>query len=132
MSEQGGPRDAAQPVNKIDDKVVDATLNAYYPALIASADAARARAQVAYTIASATAAALVAAGVLTNIAAAPFWVRLLGTASLIAWITVAALFMFVVMRVRPQRKKSRSPSDGPAAASEPGAPQKLGPNEFVD
>jgi MFS family permease len=73
-----------------------AVVGAYYPRAVAAADAARTRAQSAYAIASAVAAALVAAGILTDIGDRPEWVQILGLAALAAWLVTAVLFMAAV------------------------------------
>jgi hypothetical protein len=65
--------------------VRDAVVNAYYPRALAVPDAARSRAQAAYTIASAIAAALVAAGVFGNLDQRPELVQGLGVAALVGW-----------------------------------------------
>ncbi len=110
-SNRGGNQ--AKP-GSIDDKVVDATLNSYYPSILASADSARSRSQVAYTIASATAAALVAAGAFSHIQQYDTWVRALGGLALAAWLVAAALFMRVSkgVTVHQTGDTSLSRSDG--------------------
>ena len=89
----------------IDDKVVDATLNAYYPAILASVDSARSRSQVAYTIASATAAALITAGVLSHIQLYSIFIQVAGGLALAAWLLAAALFMRVSKKVEPPEQR---------------------------
>jgi hypothetical protein len=73
-----------------------AVVGAYYPRAIAVADGARAKAQSAYTIASAIAAALVAAGILTDLGERAWYVQLAALAALAAWLLTAVLFMQAV------------------------------------
>jgi len=96
----------------IDDKVVDATLNAYYPAILASVDSARSRSQVAYTIASATAAALVTAGVLSHIQLYSVLIQVAGGLALTAWLVAAALFMRVSKKVEPPEQRPQRTTGG--------------------
>jgi hypothetical protein len=86
-------QDGAQ---KIDDSVVQEVVKDYYAAAVSSADAARTRAQNGYTIASAIAAAIVAAGVFGGIDDARTLVKIIGVLALLAWLTVAGLFMYAV------------------------------------
>lgn len=88
-----GGRKPAVTVNTDAGKAV---VNAYYPALLGSADAARSRAQNGYTIASAIAAALVAAGVFGGFADATTAVRILGVLALMLWLAAASAFMYAV------------------------------------
>lgn len=81
---------------KYADDAVGAIANAYYPREIASADAARGRAQSAYAIASAIAALLLGAGLLVNLADSPVVVRLLGSVALVAWVGSAFLYLQAV------------------------------------
>lgn len=77
-------------------QVRDAVVDAYYPRALAAPDAARARAQSAYTIASAIAAGLIAAGAFADFGSRPGLVQVLGFASLGGWLAAAALFMVAV------------------------------------
>jgi hypothetical protein len=76
--------------------VRDAVVAAYYPRALAAPDSARSRAQAGYTIASAIAAALVAAGVLGGIDRQPGIVRYFGLGTLILWMMAAWLYMSAV------------------------------------
>jgi hypothetical protein len=73
-----------------------AVVDAYYSRGIAVVDRAREAAQRGYTIASAIAAALVAAGVFADLAARPWLVKLLGLAALGSWLIVAVMFIAAV------------------------------------
>jgi hypothetical protein len=81
---------------EVNSAVADEVVKAYYPTVVASGDSARTRAQTAYTIASAVATAIVAAGIFGGIDDATCAVKLLGVAALAAWLAAAALFMFAV------------------------------------
>jgi hypothetical protein len=76
--------------------VRDAVVSAYYPRALASPDSARSRAQAGYTIASAIAAALVAAGVLSEIDSQPGVIQILGLGALTLWMATAWLYMSAV------------------------------------
>ena len=76
--------------------VLDAVVNAYYPQVLAEAEAARRRAQNGYAIAGAIAAALTAAGVLGDLGRQPLAVQLVGCAALAAWLGCALLFLRAV------------------------------------
>jgi MFS family permease len=76
--------------------VRNAVVGAYYPRALSVPDSARARAQAAYGIASAIAAALVAAGVFGNLSEAARLVQALGVAALVAWLVAAGLFLVAV------------------------------------
>jgi len=88
------PRDG--PAGKVNEKVVQAVINAFYPAVLGSADAARTRAQNGYTIASAVAAAIVAAGVSGGFASTVLAVKILGVVALVLWLAAAAGYIYAV------------------------------------
>jgi hypothetical protein len=71
----------------------DAVIEAYYPTALQAAEAARNRAQSAYTIASAVAAAIVAGGIFGDIGDQPVGVQVLGVVTLAAWLLAAILFI---------------------------------------
>jgi Na+/melibiose symporter-like transporter len=76
--------------------VRDVVVSAYYARVMTSSDTARARAQAAYGIASAIAAAVVAAGLFGNLGERPAGVQVVAVAALIAWLIAAALFLHTV------------------------------------
>lgn len=76
--------------------VRDAVVTAYYPRALGAPDTARSRAQAGYTVASAVAAALIAAGVLSGIDKRPVLVQGLGLTALVLWMITALLFMWAV------------------------------------
>lgn len=82
--------------SEVDDAAYLAVADAYYRKAIDAPEAARRRAQGAYAIAGAVAAAVVTAGAFGDLAGRPLSVRLLGAMALIAWIATAALFMRAV------------------------------------
>jgi len=84
---------SSMPVNR---EAADEVVKAYYPAIVSAGDAARTRAQTAYTIASAVATAIVAAGIFGDIAQRPTFVKVLGALALAAWLLTAGLFMHAV------------------------------------
>ena len=77
-------------------EVRTAVSGAFYPRALAAADTARTRAQSGYTIASAVAAALVAAGILTDICDQQLPIQVLALLSIAAWVVTAILFMWSV------------------------------------
>lgn len=88
----------------IDEKTLDVIIGAYFPRYLGEPDSARTRAQTAYTIASATATALVAAGALGDIQSYPWPVEILGLLSVAGWVFAAYLFMKVTREVTRRRK----------------------------
>ena len=80
----------------VNDVVVQEVVKAYYPSVLASADAARSRAKDAYTIASAVAAAIVAAGVFGDFANQTRGTKAFAVAALLGWLIAAALFIYAV------------------------------------
>jgi hypothetical protein len=80
----------------------DAVIAAYYPSALAEAQAVRTRAQSAYTIASAVAAAIVAGGFFGDVDQQRLWVQVLGLVTLAAWLLTAGLFIHAIAgTVRP-------------------------------
>jgi hypothetical protein len=77
-------------------EVVSTVVQAYYNRGVTAADLARNQAQQGYTIATAVAAGLVAAGALTNFSSHSDWVLWLGLISLALWFIVALCFVWVV------------------------------------
>jgi hypothetical protein len=78
------------------DEVVKTVTESYYTRGITAADRMRDGANRGYTIASAVAAALVAAGAFAGLGDDPLEVQVAGVASLVAWLFAAALFVWVV------------------------------------
>jgi MFS family permease len=78
------------------DAVAAAVVDAFYRRMLSAPDLARQRAQVAYTIAGAVAAALVAAGAVADLGAKPWWFQVLGAVALVAWLVTAGLFVWAV------------------------------------
>lgn len=76
--------------------VRNAVISAYYPRALAASDAARSRAQAGYGVASAIAAALVAAGVFGGLAHKPLGTQLVGVAALVSWLAAAGFFLVAV------------------------------------
>jgi len=71
-------------------------VDAFYRRLIDAPDAARRRAQAAYVIASALAAATLGAGALGNLEEAHLGLKILGPTVVVAWLVSAALFLWAV------------------------------------
>lgn len=76
--------------------VVKAVVERYYTRGVDAADRTRERSERGYTIASAIAAALVAAGLLTHLEERPTVVQILGLVGLGLWLLAALLFMWAV------------------------------------
>jgi hypothetical protein len=72
--------------------VVDAVTSAYYTEALKGPEAARARAQNGWTISSAVAGALVAAGAITGTSQERGWVLDVGVVALTVWLIAAALY----------------------------------------
>ena len=70
--------------------------DAYWPRALAAADAARARAQSGFTIASAIATGLIAAGLFTDVGDRAHKARYVGGAALGLWLAAMLLFLFAV------------------------------------
>jgi hypothetical protein len=81
---------------QIPDDVRKTVVDAYYRSAFAAPEAARNRAQAAYTIASAVAAALIAAGAFADFPERPTWEKVFGALSLAVWVLAAFLFMYAV------------------------------------
>ena len=85
----------------------------YYPSVLASADAACGRAKDAYTIASAVAAAIVAAGVFGDFANQTRGTKVFAVAALVGWLAAAAFFIYAV----GLSTKPKSVGEKPGASS---------------
>jgi hypothetical protein len=79
-----------------DPEVLKTVIDSYYSRGVDAADSARQRAQQGYAVASALAAAVVAAGVFTNLSKQPLIVKVCGLAALLLWFIAALLFMWAV------------------------------------
>lgn len=92
---------------EVPDVVATKMAEAYYPRAIAFADSARTRAQAGYTIASAVAAALVAAGLFGDLNEREGWIQFAGVAALVTWLIAAFEFMraVAVRRRDPEQHK---------------------------
>jgi hypothetical protein len=91
------------------DAMVTEVAKAYYPRAVAAADAARTRAQAGYTIASAIAAALVAAGIFGGIEDFEPVVQGLGVLALVGWLLAGFFFVLAVSNRRPDPEESKDP-----------------------
>lgn len=81
---------------KSDDEMRRAVVDAYYRRVLDQPEAARRRAQAAYVIASAVAAAVLAAGALGKLDREPALLQILGPIVLVAWLSSAGLFLWAV------------------------------------
>jgi hypothetical protein len=79
-----------------DPKVIDAVVQGYYTRGVDAVDRKRERSEKGYTIASAVAASLVAAGLVTHLDEKSTLVKVLGLAGLLFWLMAALLFIRVV------------------------------------
>ena len=84
------------PPPQVPQDVRKAVVDAYYPKALAVADSARSRAQAGYGVASAIAAALVAAGVFGDLDERSTLVQVLGLVALGAWLVAASFFLYAV------------------------------------
>lgn len=96
---------AATPEREIPQSVMDTIITGYYTRGVAAADRARDSANRGYTIASAVAAALVAAGVFTHLDQKSLSVQVTGLIALGTWLLAALLFIYAVSL--PVRDKSK-------------------------
>jgi hypothetical protein len=96
MSPAGFNDSSAGPAAEIDPVVRSAIVGAYYPRALSLPDTARSRAQAAYGVASAIAAALIAFGAFGSLGERPFAVQALGFLALCGWLVAALLFMRAV------------------------------------
>lgn len=90
--------------------MVTEVAKAYYPRAVAAADAARGRAQAGYTIASAVAAALVAAGIFGGFDEFATAVQVLGVSALASWLGAAFAFIRAVSERRPSPGEREDPT----------------------
>lgn len=92
------PEDAAKKpkARELPREVANAIIEGYYSRGVAAADRARDRADKGYTIASALAAALVAAGVFAHLDEKPEVVQITGLVALGCWLLAALLFIYAV------------------------------------
>jgi hypothetical protein len=82
-----------------DDEATKVIIEAVYPALLSEPTSVRTRAQTAYTIASAIAAALITAGILGDIDEFGALVQVFGVLAVSAWMVTAALHIDISRRV---------------------------------
>lgn len=83
----------------VDSEALKTIVGAVYPAMLSEPTTVRARAQTAYTIASAIAAALVTAGVVAKIKEFPAVVQVFGVLAVATWLLAAGLFINISRRV---------------------------------
>jgi hypothetical protein len=81
---------------QVDPEIVKTVIDSYYTRGVEAADRARDRSERGYTIASAIAAALVAAGVFADLRDRPQLVQVLGLVALGLWLLTALLFIWAV------------------------------------
>lgn len=94
---QGAQTGAAEgKANEPPEDAVKAVVAGYYTRGLGAVDRSRQRAERGYTIASAIAAALVAAGLLTHLEDRPIVVQVLALLGLSLWLATALLFMIAV------------------------------------
>jgi hypothetical protein len=96
-----------------DESVSKTVVDNYYPRVISAPEAARNRAQAAYTIASAVAAALIAAGLLTSLYRRPTLVKVMGSLALVGWFLAAGAYVWAVaaparLRLKESAQDARS------------------------
>lgn len=98
MTQSNAPAAADQGLKPVkrDDDVRKTVVDAYYRKLLDAPEAARRRAQAAYAITAAVAAALVTAGAFAGLAREPLSVRILGPLALVAWLVAAGLYIRAV------------------------------------
>lgn len=87
------------PNTRLNSEATKVIIGAVYPAMLSEPTLVRARAQTAYTVASAIATALIAAGILTGIGDAAWYVQSFGFAAVGAWMLTAALYIGISRRV---------------------------------
>jgi hypothetical protein len=85
---------------------------AYYASVLNAGDAARTRAQVAFTVTSGIGTALVVGGVFAHIAVRPIWLQILGAAALSMWLVASFFFLRAVgSPVQTPAKSNVKPSE---------------------
>lgn len=100
---------------KLNQTVIDEVNKAYYSRLVEAPDRARTRALNAFTIVSAVAAALVAAGLANGFGRRPSGVQALGYATVVLWLTAGAGYLTAVA-LAPRRKKLPDTNDANESA----------------
>jgi hypothetical protein len=83
--------------DRLPEEAVKAVAEAYYSRAAAGADAARERAQTAFTMTSAIAAALAAAGIFGDITEKTRSVQILGFAAFISWLVTSLLLLYAAV-----------------------------------
>jgi hypothetical protein len=86
---------------KIPDEVFKEAVADYYKGVFGLADTARGRSQAAWAIASAIAAALVAAGLIKNLSDADVAVQALASSSIFLWLATGVVFMWALVKPLP-------------------------------
>jgi hypothetical protein len=124
----GEPTEAARP-GDVPGEAVQAAAAAYYTRAAGQADAARQRAQTAFTMSSAIAAALAAGGALTHISAQPRAVQILGFCAFAAWLVTAGLLLWAA--VGEYRRDDSSPRPAPGVAERDGGWVVVGNRNFI-
>ena len=94
---------------QLDPAVISAVVDAYYSWVFSRPDMARNRAQAAFGIASAIAAALVALGILGKATERPIAVQVLGLLALCAWLITSILFIRAVSGGKQPEKTEEYP-----------------------
>ncbi len=102
----------------VDDGAQKVIVESVYKAMFTEADAVRTRAQSAYTIASAIAAAIVTAGALTDITDMSPIVQVLAALAVASWLTTAGLFLWLTRRATTAFSRPDGGTDGDLDATQ--------------
>jgi hypothetical protein len=97
------------------DVVLNAIVNAYYSKVVGEAEVARSRALSGYTIAAAIAAALTAAGLLSDLGGHSLTVQIVGCLALAAWLGSALLFLHAITNPADPIGADSAKTSSPAA-----------------
>jgi hypothetical protein len=116
QSDDTGGKSAPSQRESLADEVVSEVNRAYYGRLVEAPDRARTRALNGFTVVSAIAAALVAAGLAKGIDGAPGAVQAFGFVSLALWLLAGGAFLAAVADPRLKRKPTGSATNANDAA----------------
>jgi hypothetical protein len=101
--------------HQLSPAAVKAVIDAYYPSALATGDRLRARALNGFTVASAVAAALVAAGLVTGLGRLGGWLGAVGVLAVALWFAAAAGYLWAVTGKVTVDKRPAAQSDAELA-----------------
>src|SRR5436190_378474 len=113
----------------VSQKAVDAAAGAYYEGAVGAVEQTRQRAQTAFQMASAIAAAIVAAGFFAHISEKPLWVKLVAVAAFVLWLLSALLLLGAAVGEYREDDPTKLPR---GVVETEGLQGAIGPSAFMD